>query len=86
MTKRVAGDDSLRAKVRSILREIGNGADIGDGQDVFATRVISWHCRLELICRLEDRFGIVVSQRDVFEGSLKSVDRIVALVAARQSS
>jgi acyl carrier protein len=75
---------SLRLNVRSIISELGDGADVTDNQDVFATGVISSLCLLELICCIEDTFGIVVSQRDVFDGHLRSVDSLVQFVTERQ--
>ena len=74
----------VRSKVRSILEELACGAKLTDTQDVFATGVVSSLSLLELICGLEDNFGVVVSQRDVFAGHLSSVERIVEFVA-RQS-
>jgi acyl carrier protein len=76
---------TLLDRVRSMLAELGDGAELTDVQDVFATGVLSSLCLLELICCLEDELGVVVSQRDVFDGRLKSINRIVELVAERQS-
>jgi acyl carrier protein len=39
---------------------------------------------LELICFLEDMYGIEISQPDVFDGNLKSVDRMVAFILDRR--
>jgi acyl carrier protein len=75
---------SLRTSIRSIISKFGDHADLTDAQDVFATGVISSLCLLELICCIEDTFGIVVSQRDVFDGHLRSVDSLVQFVTERQ--
>jgi len=75
--------DVLRMHVRAILSQLGNGTSFSDSQDVFATSVVTSINLLELICTLEDRWGLTIEQRDVFDGHLRSVDRLVAFVAGR---
>ena len=74
----------MRSQIRSILEQLAPRASFTDAQDVVATCIVTSLSLLELIVALEDRFGVTVTQRDVFDGCLKSVDRMVELVAARQ--
>jgi acyl carrier protein len=75
--------DDVRLKLRTILTELGRGARFEDADDVFALGVVRSLDLIELITWIEDTYGVEVTQRDVFEGQLRSVDRIVAFVAAR---
>jgi acyl carrier protein len=75
---------SIRVQLRSLLMRLGGKSLFADSQDVFATSIVRSMNLLELICFLEDTYGIQISQRDVFDGSLKSVDRMVALVVDRR--
>jgi hypothetical protein len=72
--------DPVRAQVRALLARLAGGAAFTDGQDVFATGVVRSMNLLELIVGLEDTYGLVVTQREVFEGRLRSVDLLVELV------
>ena len=74
----------VRTDLRGMLTQLGGGGGgFGDGDDVFAARVVSSLNLLELIAFIEDTYRISITQRDVFDGHLRSIDRMVALVAAR---
>ena len=75
--------DRVRADVRALLVRLGGQPRFADDQDVFATGIVRSMNLLELIVALEDTYQIVVEQRDVFEGRLRSVDQLVAYVTAR---
>lgn len=74
--------EEIHAEVRAILTQLGGGAPFTDDQDVFATGIVRSMNLLELIVRIEDTYGIVVSERDVFEGRLRSVDQLTGFIAA----
>jgi methoxymalonate biosynthesis acyl carrier protein len=74
--------DRIRADIRSTIARLTTAA-FGDADDVFELGVVRSLNLLELIVAIEDAHGFEVSQRDVFEGHLRSVERIVALVLAR---
>jgi acyl carrier protein len=75
---------NLRIEVRAILSSLGGKSALADSQDVFATSFIRSMNLIELICCLEDTFGIEIAQRDVFDGNLRSVDRLVAFLVGRR--
>jgi acyl carrier protein len=78
-----ARSESIRLQLRAILTELSRGASFGDADDVFATGVVRSINLIELITSLEDTYGFAVTQREVFEGHLRSVERLVGLVLAR---
>ncbi len=71
---------TLRRELRELLCRLGGRTDFSDSQDVFATSIVRSMNLLELICFLEDTYQIEISQRDVFDGKLRSIDRMVELV------
>jgi len=74
----------LRHQLREVLVKLGGKPDFADSQDVFATSIVRSMNLLELICFLEDMYGVEISQRDVFDGNLNSVDRMVAFLVDRR--
>ena len=74
----------LRQQLREILVKLGGKSEFSDSQDVFATSIVRSMNLLELICFLEDMYGVEISQRDVFDGNLNSVDRMVAFLVDRR--
>lgn len=75
---------NVRTEIRSILVMLGGRSELADSQDVFATSFIRSMNLIELICSLEDTFGIEITQRDVFDGNLRSVDRLCAFLVERR--
>ena len=75
--------DDVRLQLRSLLAELSRGARFADADDVFALGVVRSLQLIELITWLEDTYGLEVAQRDVFDGHLRSVDRLVAFVVDR---
>lgn len=73
-----------REELRAELVRLGNGATFGDADDVFERGVIKSLNLIELIAFIEDTYAIEIDQRDVFEGRLRSVDRLVDLVESRR--
>ncbi|MDQ3334616.1 MAG: hypothetical protein M4D80_05615 [Myxococcota bacterium] len=67
-----------------MLAKLGGKSEFADSQDVFATSIVRSMNLLELICFLEDMYQIEISQRDVFDGNLKSVDRMVSFIVDRR--
>ena len=74
----------LRNQLRAVLTKLGGKSEFTDSQDVFATSIVRSMNLLELICFLEDIYGIEISHPDVFDGNLKSVDRMVAFILDRR--
>lgn len=72
-----------RTAIRALLARLGTGAPFTDTDDVFDRGIVKSINLIELIGFLEDSYGLLIDQRDVFEGHLRSVDRLVALVEAR---
>ena len=77
--------DQLRTEMRSLLAKLSGGATFSDDLDVFEAGIVRSMNLLELIVGIEDAYRIEVGQRDVFEGCLRSVDRLVAYVESRVS-
>ncbi|MBA3396607.1 MAG: hypothetical protein H0T89_28510 [Deltaproteobacteria bacterium] len=77
--------EPLRLQLRTTLANLAGTTSFTDTQDVFATSVVRSMNLLELICFVEDSYGITISQRDVFEGHLRSVERMVAFVTTRRT-
>lgn len=75
---------TLRMQLRAVLSRLGGNTEFADSQDVFATSIVRSMNLLELICFLEDMYRIEISQRDVFDGNLQSVDRMVAFLVERR--
>ena len=73
----------LRVELRALLEKLGGKSSFADSQDVFATSIVRSMNLLELICFLEDTYGVAISQRDVFDGNLRSIDRMVAFISER---
>jgi acyl carrier protein len=76
----------VRRHLRSLVDRVSPGATYTDDQDVFVTGVVRSIDLLELIVAVEDSYGLVVDERDVFEGRLRSIDRLVALVGQRTAA
>ena len=74
----------LRNQLRAVLAKLGGKSEFADSQDVFATSIVRSMNLLELICFLEDMYALEISQRDVFDGNLRSVDRMVAFILDRR--
>ena len=75
--------DPIRTEVRTLIGRLAGGRTFTDDQDVFATGLIRSINLLELIVGVEDTWRLAVDERDVFEGKLRSVDALVALVRTR---
>lgn len=76
--------DDVRLQLRAILSELSRGARFGDSDDVFEVGVLRSLSLIELITWIEDTYGFAVTQRDVFDGHLRSVDRLLAFVVGRK--
>lgn len=72
-----------RHALRAVLLELSPGARFEDSDDVFELGVVRSLNLIELITWVEDRYGLEVTQRDVFDGHLRSVDRMVAFLVQR---
>lgn len=75
--------DDVRLQLRAILSELSRGARFGDSDDVFEIGALRSLSLIELITWIEDTYGFAVTQRDVFDGHLRSVDRLLAFVVDR---
>jgi len=75
--------DDVRFALRTLLLELSRGGRFEDSDDVFALGVVRSLNLIELITWIEDRYGVVVTQRDVFEGHLRTIDRMVAFLVDR---
>ena len=73
----------IRTDLRDLLTRLGNGAPFADTDDVFDTGVVKSVNLIELIDFVESSYGIAIDPADVFEGRLRSVEQLVALVAQR---
>jgi acyl carrier protein len=82
MTASVSRLSAVRSQVRAMLAELSPGARFADDEDVFASGVVGSMNLVELVTRVEDTYGLEVTQRDIFDGRLRSVDRLVGLVLA----
>ena len=80
----MSSPDLVRTQLRSLLAAISGGAPFNDDQDVFASGIVRSINLLELIVGVEDAYRIVVDERDVFEGRLRSIDSLVAFVVERR--
>lgn len=78
--------EPIRTELRAVLCRLGSGATFSDADDVFTRGVVKSFNMLELITFVEDRFGFEVNQRDVFEGRLRSVDTLVALIQSHSGA
>ncbi len=74
----------VRLQLRAIISELGRGARFGDSDDVFEIGVVRSLSLIELITWIEDTYRFEISPRDVFEGHLRSVDRLLAFVVSRR--
>jgi len=77
--------EEVRLQLRTILSELSRGARFGDADDVFAAGIVRSLNLIELITWVEDTYGFEVTQRDVFDGHLRSVDRLLAFVLGRKA-
>lgn len=77
-------DPQLRDHLRAEVHALGAPADVADDVDLFATAALTSMQLLELINRLEDAFGVVVEERDVAAGRLRSIASLTDLVRARR--
>lgn len=75
--------DELRSALRTLLLELSHGARFEDSDDVFELGIVRSLNLIELITWVEDSYGLEVTQRDVFDGHLRSIDRMVAFLALR---
>jgi len=75
--------DEFRSALRTILLELSHGARFTDSDDVFELGVVRSLNLIELITWVEDSYGLEVTQRDVFDGHLRSIDRMVAFLELR---
>ncbi|MBA3455852.1 MAG: acyl carrier protein [Deltaproteobacteria bacterium] len=76
--------DDVRLQLRAILSELSRGARFGDSDDVFEIGVVRSLNLIELITWIEDTYGLEVTQRDVFDGNLRSVDRLLAFIVDKR--
>ena len=77
--------DQIRMDIRGVLAMLAGNAVFTDQQDVFETGIVRSLNLLELIVAVEDRYGIEITERDMFAGHLRSVERLVAFVVERTS-
>ena len=77
--------DEVRLQLRAIFTDLSRGARFEDADDVFALGIVRSLNLVELVTCIEDTYGFEVVQRDVFDGHLRSVDRLVAFVVGRQA-
>lgn len=73
----------VRTHFRNLLTRLGNGVPFSDADDVFEKGVLKSVNVIELIDELESTYAVTIDPADVFEGRLRSVDQLVALVAER---
>jgi acyl carrier protein len=74
---------NVRTHLRDLLTRLGKGVPFSDADDVFDKGILESLNVLELIDELESTYAITIDPADVFEGRLRSVDQLVALVAER---
>ena len=78
--------DDVRLQLRMILSELSRGARFADSDDVFEIGVVRSLNLIELITWIEDTYGLEVTQRDVFDGHRRSVERLLAFVVERRGA
>lgn len=74
----------IRSDLRALLSRLGSGATFADTDDVFDKGVVKSVNLIELIDFVEVQYSIAIDPADVFEGRLRSVDSLVALVVLRR--
>jgi len=77
--------EKVRSEMRELLAKLSGNATFTDDLDVFDAGIVRSINLLELIVGIEDAYQIEVQQRDVFDGHLRSVDRLVAFIESRAS-
>jgi acyl carrier protein len=73
----------LRNEIRALVSKLAGAAAFTDELDVFEAGIVRSINLLELIVGIEDAYAIEIGQGDVFDGHLRSVDRLVAFVEGR---
>ena len=77
-------DQQMRTDLRRFLGAlVGGDYPLTDGADAFTSGVVTSLHLLELITHVEDRYGVAVSQKDLFGGHFRSIDAMVSFVSAR---
>lgn len=59
---------------------------LDDGDSLIEKGIVDSTGVLELICFIEDRFGVVVADAEILPDNLDSLDRIAAFVLSRSPS
>jgi acyl carrier protein len=76
--------EGVRSQVRGVLETLTATRQIADHDDLIATGIVKSIHLMQLITALEDLFGFEIGQRDVHDGHLRSIERLVTFVLARQ--
>lgn len=75
-----------RSRIRSVLALVTAGASFTDGDDLFAAGLVRSLHLMELVTAIEDAFEIEITERDLHDRRLRSVDQIASLIAERRPS
>jgi acyl carrier protein len=78
--------ESLRTALRAHVHQLGGPPAVTDDHDLFASGTLASMQLLELITAIEDDYRIVIDERDVHTGRLRSLEAIAALIAERSRS
>ena len=80
-----AGPAAARSTIRDYLKRISRKPDLSDDQDIFGSGIVDSLFAVEIVCFIEETFGLKVENEDLDISNFSSVDALSGLVERKTS-
>lgn len=78
--------DESKTKIRAFLTRFIRGDNLGDGDDIFAMRLVNSLFASQLVMFIEKEFAVTVDSEDLDLANFKSIDAMSAFVVRKKAS
>lgn len=75
--------EEIRSRVRAFVQRTIRGRELSDGEDMFATGMVTSLFAMQLVQFVETEFSIEVDDEDLELDNFRSIDAIGGLVARK---
>lgn len=76
---------TVSERIRGFLARYPGGAALADGQDIFASGVLTSLLAMQLVLFLEKEFRITVANEDLDFANFATIEALTSFVARKQS-
>ena len=75
-----ASEEDVRTKIRDYLTRVSRRPDLPDDHDIFGSGIVNSLFAVEIVCFIEENFGLTVENEDLNVANFCSVNALVRFV------